>query len=113
MEQLFIFSQYKNQHLTIKLTAFKQKVLILNKAFFAQNCSLNSSRICELVIFKAFLKFIINRNKYNHRVHAIVIKNLHGKYILTETSSHMLDLSLKDICQTREPATTFGYMSII
>lgn len=35
MEQLLIFSQYKDQHLTIKLTAFKQKVLILNKTTFS------------------------------------------------------------------------------
>lgn len=35
MEQLLIFSQYKDQHPTIKLTAFKQKVLILNKNTFS------------------------------------------------------------------------------
>lgn len=35
MEQLLIFSQYKDQHLTIKLTTFKQKALILKKSTFS------------------------------------------------------------------------------
>lgn len=34
MDQLFISSQHKDQHLTVKLTAFKQKVLILNNFNF-------------------------------------------------------------------------------
>lgn len=86
MEWLLIFLQHKDQHLTIKLTAFKQKTLILNNFNFCLKlltefkwdlCVGHIQSLSEIYFSKK--KKVLYKNKYNHRAHAIVIKNLFGK----------------------------------